>query len=264
MPWCDHDPGNSDDPPPPPPSLDCDVCGFLRSTYDLVLAQSSALTRVEGKIDLMAQDIGVYLKPQFNWLFEIGDKCDDPQIKSYSGSGKGLPAMGLMLAHISRMLEVLRKSNCEKEAIAAIPEHWPIKPESKRPQLVLLCAEEKEDGSLGSAKYPIAIPHYRYSNPQTTPPFIYFNKGSIQGMLVLKNNSKVIIYASTINEAKRILRAISSHIDPAYIAEFSPKIGPIAGTGFPAKTVYPKYAKYFSKGAVKRQLDWVVAFSHES
>lgn len=263
MTYSDDDPYYSDDPPPeePPPTFECDVCGFLRSIYDLNVSQSGTLTRLETKIDLITQTLDVYLKPQFNWLFQIGDKCDNPTIKSYSSSGQGLPAIGLMIAHISRMLEDLRKSNCEKDTIAAIPEHWQIKPESKRPQLVLLCAEKKPDGTLDSAKYPIAIPHYRYSTPRTIPPFTSFNKGSVQGMLVLKDNSKVIVYASTISEAQRILADIKEDIDPDYRTDFSPKIGPVAGTGFQTKTVYPKYAKYFSEGATKMQPDWTVAFS---
>lgn len=264
MPWCDDDPPSDDpSPPSPPPSqFDCDVCGFLRGIYDLNIAQSSALGRIENKINLLEQTLDVHLRPNFNWNFGIGDKCDNPTVKTYAGNGRGLQAMALMIAHVSRMLEDLRVSNCEKEAIAAIPEHWQIKPESKRPQLVLLCAEKKPDGSLDSAKYPIAIPHYRYSTPRTIPPFTSFSKGSIQGMLVLKDNSKVIIYASTISEAQRVLNLIRNDIKPEYRSDFSPKIGPISGTGFQSKTVYPKYAKYFSEGAIKSQSDWVVAFSN--
>jgi hypothetical protein len=158
------------------------------------------------------------------------------------------------------MLKDIQKASCENDNFAVVPEWWQLRPEADRPQLIVQCAEKKEDGTLGSAKYVVTIPHYQHSTPHGFAPFYSLNKGSFQGMLTLKDNSKVIIYARTVQEARSVLLNIYNEIAFDYRNGYSPKITQIPDLGFKEITVYPKYGKYFPTGARKTVPQWVVRY----
>ena len=90
-----------------------------------------------------------------------------------------------------------------------------------------------------------------------------YEKGKYQGTYTLKDNSKIIIYAKSAIEAKRVIRTILTRnlVKTRYITNRSRidddiKVGEAKGT-YQELLVTPTYAKYFSTGQKNLQPDWV-------
>lgn len=152
-------------------------------------------------------------------------------------------------------LEALQCS--QDNCIAAVPEWWQVRIEGKRPQLVILFAQKKPDGSLGRADNPISIPHASSEMPQFSPISAY-TKGQVEGILTLSDNSKLIVNARDAGEAERVINEAMLTIDPRLISGSFYKVGTRKGQPLRTITVYPKYAKYFSSGLQNTKPDWTV------
>ncbi len=79
----------------------------------------------------------------------------------------------------------------------------------------------------------------------------------------LKDNSKIILYAKSGNEARKTIKKIitSNLIKTKYIVDRNRldeniKVGEVRGT-YKEVLVTPTYAKYFSTGQKNLQPDWV-------
>lgn len=240
----------------------CDICYLLNSIKSTVDGNSSRLTQIQAAMSNLMPIITANFDTSFSWDYQIKEKCGTETNKQYQGNGKGIPALVNIQRDIAKILQDMQNSSCENDNFAVIPEWWQLRPEADRPQLIVQCAEKKEDGTLGSAKYVVTIPHYRYSTPTPFAPFSSLNKGSFQGITTLKDNSKIIIYGNTALHTRQVLLAIDSEIDSAYRLPFNPKVGPIGNPNFKEVTVYPKYGKYFSTGARKTVPDWIVRYEN--
>lgn len=133
------------------------------------------------------------------------------------------------------------------EAIAAVPDHWQLRPEAHRPQLVVLFGERK-NGKIGDAVYPINIPHYEGNKAPSTPPLPAYRKGQWEGILVLSDNSKVTVNAYSEAEAERVLKAAEKVINPKYLKNSQAKIGKRKGIDLKEIEVMPAKAKFFPTG----------------
>jgi hypothetical protein len=239
---------------------ECDVCTLLYSIKATVEGNQNRLQQIQSYLNTLAPLFTANFDTNFPWDYQIKEKCSDDTFKSYQGTGKGIPALVAMHRDLALMLKDSQRSSCENDNFAVVPEWWQLRPEADRPQLIVQCAEKNADDSLGSAKYVVTIPHYQHTIPYNLPPFSNLEKGSYQGVLTLKDNSKVIIYGKTIQETRNVLYNIYSEIDTNYRNGFYPKVGPIGNPNFKEITVYPKYGKYFATGVAKTVPTWTVAY----
>lgn len=134
------------------------------------------------------------------------------------------------------------------EAIAAVPDHWQLRPEAQRPQLVIMFAEKKANGKLGKPMYAINIPHYEHSKAPSNSPLPGYKKGQWEGILTLNDNSKVVVNAVSELEAKKVLNAAEKAIDSKYLKGSQTKIGMRKGIELKEIEVMPVKAKYFPTG----------------
>jgi hypothetical protein len=241
-------------------SPSCDICFLLYSIKSTVEGNQSRLQQIQSYLNTLAPMFTANFDTNFPWDYQVKEKCEDENLKSYQGTGKGIPALVAMHRDLALMLKDIQKASCENDNFAVVPEWWQLRPEADRPQLIVQCAEKNADGSLGSAKYVVTIPHYRYTSPTFFAPFSRLEKGSYQGVLTLKDNSKVIIYGKSIAHTRSVLLQIYSEIDSNYKLPFNPQVGPIGNPDFKEITVYPKYGKYFPTGARKTVPQWVVRY----
>jgi hypothetical protein len=86
-----------------------------------------------------------------------------------------------------------------------IPESQEVKLSGNTPHLVLFYREKtsQDKWSQNGVMARFSIPHY--TGPRAKPSLLGFNRGSFQGCLVLNDNSKVIVYASSRAEAQKVL-----------------------------------------------------------
>ena len=144
------------------------------------------------------------------------------------------------------------------DTVPLIPEWWQTRIGSDRPQLVVVfkLKNESNNGKNKANRWSLTIPHFDGSGTQTNIQkklklIPDYDKGNYQGMLTLKYNSKLIIYAKSIIEAERFIKKIvtSNLIDKKYLdkANYDIKVGKIKGN-FKEIRVTPTYAKYYSTG----------------
>ena len=114
-----------------------------------------------------------------------------------------------------------------------------------------------------TSKWSLTIPHFDVTGSKIKTKLKLipdYEKGNYQGMLTLKDNSKLIIYAKSITEAEKFIKKIvtSNLIDKKYLdkTNYDVKVGKIKGN-FKEVKVTPTYAKYYSTGQKNLQPDWV-------
>ena len=193
--------GGGSDPQEQPPET-CDVCTLLQFIAGEVVDIKERLALLEsnfGDFDFQ----GVWYR---EWDFTTDLPFVPPKPPDLIGSGLGIGAVLGIMASIARLIIDTYTDLKEGSDCVAMPEHWQLKPEGHRPQLVVQCAELREDGTLGSAKYVVTIPHYQLVGDEIPPPFDFINKGKYYGVLLLGDNSKVQVYCQSEWEARRVLQ----------------------------------------------------------
>ncbi len=109
--------------------------------------------------------------------------------------------------------------------------------------------ELKADNTIGNDPYSITIPHCTFENPPTASPVDTYNKGNWQGILTLKDNSKVTVNCSSMDEGHRVLDLISTVIDPDYLVGSFRKVGQHRGAAYKEITVKAVRLDYYPTGA---------------
>lgn len=147
-------------------------------------------------------------------------------------------------------LAQIEAQKCKKcpEAIATVPEWWQLRPEGKRKQAVLLFKEKKPDGTIGNDPYPITIPHFKFTAPPSSAPLGDYRKGQVEGILTLKDNSKLIVHCFDQAEAERVINILKGLIDPTFLDGATQKIGKRNGQPFKEITVTPTRLDYYPSG----------------
>ena len=171
-----------------------------------------------------------------------------PKPPTIKGNGLGIGALFGLILSIGSLIGLVHEDLKQKDGCIAMPEHWQFKVEGHRPQLVVQCAEMREDDTLGSAKYVVTIPHYQLTKENPPPPFRYMFKGKYYGVLKLNDNSKIQVYCDSEIEAKRVLNSIALWVDPSQTFQTYVRTGEISNPLFKNVKVYPKYATFYSKG----------------
>jgi hypothetical protein len=227
-----------------PISLGCDVCLLLQYIAEKVDRIDKRLESLEGDNENGYNSTSWFKE----WEFKPELSFIPPDSLPTKGKASGIAALFGLMVSIGNLLLLLQKEEIRTDNCIAFPEHWQIPIEHHRPQLVVQCAEKKQDGTLGSAKYVVSIPHYQWRYSDAPPPFSYLNKGNYYGVLKLKDNSKIQVYAESEWEARRVLLDIRGSIDLEQVQGSTIRTGEIDGPGFKKVKVYPKYATFWTKG----------------
>jgi hypothetical protein len=138
----------------------------------------------------------------------------------------------------------------ECDAVATVPEWWQKRPEYDRPQIIYVFRERREDGSIGSSSYPLTIPHPSKSTINSPPKIQDYEKGNTEGILTLKDNSKIILHCKDHQTAQQLIDEILPLIAEEYREGYSFKIGSRGGsTKFSEIKVTARFADYYQEGA---------------
>jgi len=136
----------------------------------------------------------------------------------------------------------------EATAYAAVPEWWQIRPEAKRPQLILQFCVKGDDGKWGSPKYSISLPHPKSTEKLLTAPLPDYEKGNFEAVLRLKDNSKLIINCSSRNECDRVVKILKGFISDEALKGSDIKFSERNGLPVKRQKMSAKFATYFEKG----------------
>ena len=146
------------------------------------------------------------------------------------------------------------------EAVAAIPEWWPNRIGSGRPQLIIQYAKKKDNGDYDSAKYVVTIPHYKDDSKGTKAPNLSnikpYEKGQYMGILTLPDNSKLIINCKSPNEAKTVCSDLIRTTKYA-LGDCEFTISERKGQNLKEDRVYPRVMKYFPQGQKDTKPLWI-------
>jgi hypothetical protein len=140
---------------------------------------------------------------------------------------------------------------------AAIPESAQLKINYNYPQLVIQYAEVKANGTLGDPKYSTSIPHYNKSEVETVKAlFPQYTKGNRSGILILKDNSKIVVNAKDEATASAAITALSALVAPAWLVGSITSLTLRKGRNLSAITIAPKIANYYANGALDEKPTW--------
>jgi hypothetical protein len=142
---------------------------------------------------------------------------------------------------------------CEvKEPVLVLPEYWQSRT-GQRPQLVILYREILLDGKLGKGFYPLHLAHY--NKPKGYKPSIpAYEKGNIMGIYTFADNSKLIVNAKTITEAKRVINSLLQFTDKKMAGEL--KLGEHGGLRYKEVRVRPVRIDFYKDGQKNSSPDW--------
>jgi hypothetical protein len=160
-------------------------------------------------------------------------------------------AMKLAVEAQAERLAAIEAQQCESNCIAAVPDSWQMRIQQTPPQLVIQYAEKKGD-RLGAPHYSISIPYYRLSAENTKASlFPVYKKGSHIGIVVLPDNTKIIVNATNGTEAERVLNLLKGLVVPEKVKGAIESTAKRKGQSLKEVRVFPKIAKYFDGVNVK-------------
>ncbi|NET52805.1 MAG: hypothetical protein F6K09_30275 [Merismopedia sp. SIO2A8] len=173
-------------------------------------------------------------------------------------NGRAVLRNSLLIKDNDSALQVLNKQiyfylglKDNRQAIATVPEYWQRKVGSERPQLVIIY-RPKSPQKNRTGNYSLHIPHY---TGDKKPQFPEFKKGNWQGMLVLKDNSRLVVNGFSMAEAERVVKALQRYIKSEYLpGNFQVK--QIKSNRFQEIEVVPLRADYYSQGKTNAEPDW--------
>lgn len=223
----------------------CDICTQLEYISETVSSIEERLANLEANFGDFDQQ-NVWFR---EWNFQPELSFVPPSPPPTTGSGLGISALFGLMYTIANLIMLTHEDLSQQECCVAMPEHWQLKPEGHRPQLVVQFAEKREDDTLGSAKYVVTIPHYELPEGNKPPPVNFIRKGHYYGVLKLNDNSKVQVYCESEHEARRVLTSFMSWIDATQLNGTYIRTGEISNPDFKEIQVFPKYATYYSKGS---------------
>jgi hypothetical protein len=245
-------------PPPPPPKDDCCRMGCCPKPTEIDYRLIKRLMEQTLKEQKFTIEVPI-CKCEFNnetkkWT----PKTDNVRTEVFATSQQQAEQLSQLHLENARQAADLCIGRNVEEPVAAIPQSWQIRHEGGKPQLVIHCAEKKQDGKYGSAMYPITVPHWR-GTINDKPSLPAYKKGNWEGILVLADNTKVTINAANEAECTKILNAIKPWIKKEMLKNSYFKGGKINIEIKPTQ-VKPMYGRYFQTGQKNNKPDWRVDF----
>ena len=142
------------------------------------------------------------------------------------------------------------------------PEWWALRAGSDRPQLVVIFKPKSKEYESQTSRWTLTIPHVsKTNNPKSLIKLIPdYHKGNIQGTLVLKDNSKLVVYAKTAQEAKKYIESVIFRgiIDSDYIPKDYFIKTAVIDKSLKELVVTPEMAKFFPHGQKELNPEWIV------
>jgi len=165
-----------------------------------------------------------------------------------------LPALHEQLQWMNQNQVAIFEHLCANSGVLAFPDWWQVRLGSDVPQLV--CTFRKGNTST---YHSYAIPHPRDTSQPTEALLPAFTKGSWQGMIVCKDNSKFIINCNTKAEAERMCAIAAQLIDNNYL-ELPPRIyvGERKGQAVGKAPMILATIQYFESGQQNTIPNWRV------
>jgi hypothetical protein len=244
-----------DTPPPPPPEDDCCRMGCCPKPTEIDYRLIKKIVDQTLKEQKFAIQVPIYKCEFNNKTNKWTPKTDTVIMEVFATSQLQADQLAQLHLENARQAADLCLARNTEEPVAAIPQSWQIRHEGGKPQLVIHCAEKKEDGKYGSAMYPITVPHWK-GGIHDKPPLPAYKKGNWEGILVLADTSKVTINAVNESECTKILNAIKPWINKEMLKDSYFKGGKINIEIKPTQ-VKPMYGRYFSTGQKNNKPDWI-------
>lgn len=191
------------------------------------------------------------LEEVLNRIGSFPYSCGD-QSASYASIAQALQAVtcgGLLNIDIDDNLDELKQDILDAledlDTNAVVPDAWQVKVGNDRPQLAIQFGNVLASGEIGSSRFNTCIPHWNGSTKWALLP--RYRKGNIQGRIILKDNSRLVVYAYSETEAKKAIASLLKFVKPSMIKSRTPFIGQANGD-FSTVKVKPTLAKFFEKG----------------
>jgi hypothetical protein len=181
-------------------------------------------------------------------------------IKKFLACDKEIPKFGAEIISVLKGTEEANRKLFEEladiealqckpsEAYAAVPEWWQIRPEGKRPQLVLQFCPKLANGKYGAPKYSITLPHPKNVQKPLTAPLASYKKGNFEGELKLADSSKIIVNCETQKEAERVINLLKNLVSTKMLDGSTTKFSERRGKPVMKQEVFARIATYFEKG----------------
>ncbi len=188
-----------------------------------------------------------------------GEEAEGEEVEKEYGTlveykGKGLTGIHEAIKIISNNLVRVFEASCTESGVVAFPAWYQVRLGGSVPQVV--CIFRK----AGSSTYhSISIPHPATTSKPEGALLPAYSKGSFQGMVICKDNSKFIINCSTEAEAERMCNAAIGLIDSEYL-EQPPRvhIGRRKGQAVGDGSMTPTSIEYYETGQRNSIPDWRV------
>jgi len=155
----------------------------------------------------------------------------------------------------------LKECEPKNDPIAVVPDWWQVRLGADRPQLMVTYAAKFADGTWDKAKYVISIPHWKKSEAMTgSEDFPIYRKGQYQGVMVLTDNSKIIVNAFSPEGALMSIDKIALGVQPLFLSGAVTKVASRRGRTLSSVIIYPRSARYFATGQLDLTPNWVKKF----
>jgi hypothetical protein len=147
------------------------------------------------------------------------------------------------------------KSQCEIVPVAAAPDWWQVRLGANRPQIVCIFRRQNT-----RTYHSLSIPHPKITTKPTTQLIPSYQKGNIQGMLILSDNSKFIVNCNSETEANRICNIAASLISDEFLSiPFKIWISERKGEPVSEDLMTPTTIMYYPTGQKNSNPEWYFA-----
>ncbi|BAY10303.1 hypothetical protein [Calothrix sp. NIES-2098] len=156
--------------------------------------------------------------------------------------------------------QLCRNRNNEAVALVALPERYELSPGGHIPQMIYVFKQVNDDETLGRVPYQITVPHPANTEQPSSAPLPNYKKGSWEGILTLKDNSKVFVNAYSLSEAETMLDAIKPLINSSFLTSSFQKVGQRKGQALLEINVKLVEVQYYPEGTAGKQPQWIKRF----
>jgi cell division septum initiation protein DivIVA len=164
-------------------------------------------------------------------------------------------------AEKARRLAEIEGQQCRDfNAIATVPEWWQLRPEAGRTQGIYVYKELRGDGTIGNDPYAITVPHCALTTAPGAAILPEYQKGNYQGVLFLKDNSKLVVNCVSEVECQRVIDKLSKVIKSDYLTGSTTTIGKHKGRPFKEIRVKAQWLHFFPTGAKSMKPAYIKSF----
>ncbi|MEL6989315.1 MAG: hypothetical protein AAGK97_16000, partial [Bacteroidota bacterium] len=238
-------------------------CEGLADAMQLNLAEIlAAIAAVQAEVSQVKKEVTIEVEAEVLTGFDCPKTDPDSGEESEAAKTEEikqptLPAIHEMLRYLNENQVSMFEKICEGGGALALPAFYQVRLGGNVPQLACVF---RKGGS--STYHTISIPHPANTEEPTKPVLPTYTKGSWQGMIVCKDNSKFIINCNSKAEAERMCGIAAQLIHSDYL-ELPPRIyvGERKGQAVGVDPMKPTSVQYFESGQQNTIPNWRVRVS---